>query len=73
MELTLSQKYALAKKGKKLDPVKVEAAAMAKLGKGYRNKLMAALGGSNVIYVYAFQGKAPYKLWEIHQHLKSIN
>ena len=59
-------------KGKNLDPAKVEAKAFQIYGKGYRNKLAEILGGSTALYTYAFSSRAPKKLYEIDQHLKSV-
>jgi len=64
---------AMIKRGKKLDPAKVEAKAFKIYGKGYRSELEIELGGSSALYTYAFSSRAPKKLFEIHQHLNSIN
>lgn len=72
-ELTLTQKLRLAQKGKKLDAADVEARAFKVYGREYRKKLRGILGGSEPLFVYAFAGTAPYKLFEIDQHLKSLS
>jgi hypothetical protein len=71
-KLTQSEKNELAQKGKVLNPAEVEAKAFSHYGRDYRKKLRELLGGSEPLYVYAFSGTAPYKLFEIDQHLNSL-
>ena len=70
---TLSEKMQLVEKGKKLDPEAVELRARKVYGKKYRERLMEILGGTSALYSYAFNGKSPYKLYEIDQHLKAVS
>lgn len=72
-ELTLTQKLKLAQKGKKLDAFSIELKARKIYGKKYREELAKRLGGSTALFVYAFSNRAPYKLYEIDQHLKSLS
>ena len=69
---TLSEKKKLVEKGKKLDPESVELKARKVYGKKYRERLAEILGGTSPLYSYAFTGRAPYKLYEINEHLKTV-
>lgn len=72
---TEKEKKKLVDKGKTLDPATVELRAIKVYGKkNYRSKLAEKLGGSPALYSNSFNGKGGfYKLYEINEHLKSIN
>jgi hypothetical protein len=73
-QLTEKEKKQLVDEGKKLDPEAVELKARKIYGKKYREKLAEILGGTSALYSYAFSGKGSfYKLYEINEHLKSVN